>query len=111
MAPRPWGTSVGTPSVFTATVCASCTSVTCSAFGSGSFSSCSGTTVLTSGAVRFSFWPLAPVLALATPDLADALEASTQWPVSLKHTGSDLFPDAWLPEASAELELLLGAAG
>src|SRR4051794_16284785 len=108
MAPRPPGTSGGTPSlVFTETVWDSCTSVTCSELGSGSFSSCSGTTVLTSGAVRFSFLPLGPVLALAAPDLAEVLEASTQWPVSLKHTGSDLLPEDWPLAVSAELELEL----
>src|ERR1700754_3407157 len=108
MAPRPPGTSVGTPSFFTDTVCDSCTSVTWSEFGRGSLSSCSGTTVLTSGAVRFSFLPL--VLAvLVAPALGAPLEVSTQWPVSLKHTGSDLLPES-VVAAGLELELgLLGA--
>src|SRR3569833_1936384 len=113
MAPRPPGTSGGTPSLgFTDTVCDSCTSWICSWFCRGSFSSCSGTTVLTSGAVRFSFLPL--VLAVlvavpAAPALGGVLEVSTQWPVSLKHTGSGLAPPS-VAAGALELELeLLGA--
>ena len=61
-----------------------------------------------------SFLPLllplawASALAAAVPVLAPegALEASTQWPVNLKHTGSDL-----LSEAELEVELLGAGAG
>jgi hypothetical protein len=84
-------------------VSASCVSVIWSVLGRGSFSSDSGTTVRTSGAVRFKgFLPVVePALVEpAVPALAAALELSTQCPVSLKHTGSVLLPADWPAGAS-----------
>src|ERR1700761_3824248 len=112
MALNPPGTSGGTPwLVLTETAWSSCTSWIWSGVCRGSFNSCSDTTVLTSGAGRLSFLPLGVALAdlpaaAVLPPLAAVLGVSTQWPVSLKHTGSDLLPSAGV----VELELGLLAA-